>query len=365
MTYALAWVSDATHYAFYFLIALGILIFVHEFGHFLVARRLGVGVTKFSFGFGPKIFGVTRGETEYLVSAIPLGGYVKLVGENEGEEIPPALAQRSFHDKPVWVRMAVVGAGPAGNLLFAVLVFWVVFLIGVPTLTTRVGEVVAGSPAERAGIRAQDLVVRIGDREVSTWDDLALGIRGSGAGRELPLTVRRDGKEIRIVVVPEVAEGRSAFGESTAEPKIGIISGREVVTRRYDPASALVRGVGETGRLISLTAQAVVKLVLRVIPADTVGGPLLIAQIAGDQARQGVSPFVHLLGLLSVNLGILNLLPIPILDGGHLLFFTIEGLRRKPLSPQARALAQQVGLAVILMLTALVFYNDITRLIAR
>jgi len=347
-----------------FLIVLGILIFVHEFGHFLVARRLGVGVTKFSFGFGPKLAGIKRGDTEYLVSAIPLGGYVKLVGENDTEEVPAEERDKAFYGKPVWVKMAIVSAGPIANLVFAFLVFWVVFQSGVPALTPKIGEVLPDTPAARAGIRAGDVVVRIGGKGITTWEELAAGIRETGAGKDMGMTIRRGEEEIRVTVTPEIREGRSVFGERVDGPKIGVVASKDVIKRKMNPVAATVRALRETGRIVSLTVLTVVKLVMRVLPSDTLGGPILIAQIAGDQARQGISPFAYFLGLLSVNLGILNLLPIPILDGGHLLFFSIEALRRKPLSPQARAMAQQVGLAVILMLTALVFYNDIARLIA-
>jgi regulator of sigma E protease len=347
-----------------FLIVLGILIFVHEFGHFIVARWLGVGVTKFSFGFGPKLAGVTRGETEYLISAIPLGGYVKLVGENDEEEVSPEERDKAFYGKPVRVKMAIVSAGPIANLVFAFLVFWVVFQGGVPALTPKIGDVMPDTPAARAGIEAGDLVVRIGGQEITTWEELAAGIRESGAGKELAMTVRRGEREIQVTVTPEIREGLSIFGERIDGPKIGVVASKEIIQRKISPVAAIGRAAQETWRIISLTVLTVVKLVMRVLPSDTLGGPILIAQIAGDQARQGISPFVYVLGLLSVNLGILNLLPIPILDGGHLVFFSIEALRRKPLSPQARMMAQQVGLAVILMLTALVFYNDIARLIA-
>ncbi|UCD47926.1 MAG: RIP metalloprotease RseP [Deltaproteobacteria bacterium] len=347
-----------------FIVVLGILIFVHEFGHFVVARRLGVGVTKFSLGFGPKLAGFTRGGTEYIISAIPLGGYVKLVGENEAEEVPPEERERAFSHKPVWVKMAVVGAGPVANLGFAFLVFWLLFLSGVPALTPKIGDVLPDTPAARAGLEAGDLIVRVGEKEITTWEELAAGIGKSGAGKGLPLTVRRGEKEFRVEVTPETREGRTIFGEKTEGPKIGVVASNEVIHRKVNPVAAIGRAAGETWRIIRLTVLTVVKLVMRVIPSDNLGGPILIAQMAGDQAKEGISPFAYFLGLLSVNLGILNLLPIPILDGGHLLFFSIEALRRKPLSPEARVMAQQVGLAVILMLTALVFYNDIARLIA-
>lgn len=348
-----------------FIVVLGILIFVHEFGHFIVARKLGVGVTKFSFGFGPKLFGFQRGETEYLLSAVPLGGYVKLVGESEGEDVPPEQLERSFQQKPVWVKMAIVAAGPLGNLVFAILVFWVVFLGGVPSLTTRIGDIAPDTPAARAGLRKGDVVLQIDGATVATWEDLAMKIRAGAPGKPIRITVKRDGAETTILVAPEMREGRTVFGEKVSEPKIGIVAGQEVVYQRIGPVDALLRAGQETGKLIYLTVMTVVKLVTRVLPSETLGGPLLIAQIAGDQARQGISPFAYFLGLLSVNLGILNLLPIPILDGGHLLFFSVEGLMRKPISPQVRTLAHQVGLALILTLTALVFYNDIARLLSR
>jgi regulator of sigma E protease len=348
-----------------FILVLGILIFVHEFGHFIVARKLGVGVTKFSFGFGPKIAGFRRGDTEYLLSAVPLGGYVKLVGESEGEEVSPEQLACSFQRKPIWVKMAIVAAGPLGNLVFAVLVFWFVFLGGVPSLTTRIGEIAPDSPAARAGLLKGDVVVRIGGETVTTWEDLAAKIRAGSPASPLRFTVKRDGTETTIPVAPEMREGRSVFGEKISEPKIGIVAAKEVVYRRIGPGAAFLRAGQETGKLIYLTVMTVVKLVTRVLPSETLGGPILIAQMAGDQARQGITPFFYFLGLLSVNLGILNLLPIPILDGGHLLFFSVEGLMRKPISPQVRTLAHQVGLALILTLTALVFYNDIVRILSR
>ena len=444
----------AAVYLFSFLIALCILIFVHEFGHFIVARVLGVGVTKFSFGFGPKLVGIKRGETEYLVSAIPLGGYVKLVGESEGEEIPPEQAERSFWKKPVRVKMAVVFAGPLGNLVFAVLVFWAVFLWGIQVITARidvapgspaaaaglesgdvvtdvggvpvaswedmdgrirkgaadvpivvtvrrgtdtiaatvipksmearnefgqtvretgigvqplvpprVSEVIAGMPAARAGLVKGDVIRRIGSEPVATWEELASRIRKAKAGEPLVLVVARGDKEFQVSVVPEMQEGKGPGGEKVREARIGIAPAPETAIQPLSPIGAFVKAGEKTWYLVSLTVEVVVKLITRVVPAKSLGGPILIAQIAGAQAQQGLYDFAMFLGLLSVNLGILNLLPIPILDGGHILFFAIEGVIRKPLSLQARAMAQQVGLALILMLVALVFYNDIARLI--
>ena len=270
-----------------FIVVLGILIFVHEFGHFIVARKLGVGVTKFSFGFGPKLAGFQRGETEYLLSAVPLGGYVKLVGESEGEEVPPEQLARSFQRKPTWVKMAIVAAGPLGNLVFAILVFWVVFLGGVPSLTTRIGDIAPDTPASRAGLLKGDVVLRIDGATVATWEDLAAKIRTGNSGRPLRITVKRDGSETTIPVAPEMREGRTVFGEKVSEPKIGIVAGQEVVYRKIGPGAAFVRAGQETGKLIYLTVMTVVKLVTRVLPSETLGGRSSSRRSRGTRRARG------------------------------------------------------------------------------
>ena len=354
-------------YLLSFIVVLGILVLVHEFGHFIAARKLGVGVTKFAIGFGPKLFGVKRGETEYLVCAIPLGGYVNLVGDEgdgDAEEVSPELAARSFNDKPIWVKISIIAAGPVCNLIFAVLVFWFVFLGGIPALSPQIGQVLPDSPAARAGLLQGDVIVRIDGKQIYDWEKLSALIRSGSPDKPLVFTITRDGAEMTISVVPEMRESQTIFGEKVLEPKIGIASGSEVIRRQTTVWSAFLQGFRETGKLIHLTGMTVVKLITRVLPSNTLGGPILIAQIAGEQARQGASSFMYFLGLLSVNLGILNLLPIPILDGGQILFFAIEGALGRKLSTQFRGVAQRVGLALILMLTALVFYNDIARLLA-
>lgn len=440
-------------YVLSFLVALGILIFVHEFGHFIVARKLGIGVLKFSFGFGPKLFGVTRGETEYLVSAIPFGGYVKMIGEGDADEVSPEDRARSFHHKPVWVRMAVVVAGPLGNLLFAVFAFWIFFIVGAPALTARVsvdpggpaekagiasgdrvvavdkapvedydgldsairkagigkpvvltverdgarrevtvttvpeetrnvfgepdrapgvgigpvalpriGDVVPGSPAAKAGLKKDDLVLSIDNAAIATWTDLSAKIRTGSADRPMKFTVRRGGAELSLDVTPRLEEGTAPDGKKTRDPKVGIVGSPDTVVRKAGPIEAVALAFRRVWELIVLTVMVVVKLIARTVPAKTLGGPILIAQMAGDQARLGLGQFANFLGLLSVNLGILNLLPVPVLDGGHLLFFSIEGILGRPLSERTRGIAQQVGLALLLMLMALVFYNDLARL---
>jgi regulator of sigma E protease len=302
-----------------------------------------------------------------MLCAIPLGGYVNLVGGegNEEEAVPPELEERSFTSKPVWVKMAVIAAGSAGNLVFAVLAFWFVFLGGVPMHSPKIGQVLADSPAARAGLLQGDTVVQIDGRQIENWDELAALIRAGSPDAPLVFTVVRDSSEITVSVTPEIKEGHTIFGEKVLEPKVGIASGSEIIYRKTNVLSAGWQALRETGRLIYLTGLTVVKLVTRVLPSNTLGGPILIAEMAGNTARQGAPTFIYFLGLLSVNLGVLNLLPIPILDGGHIVLFAIEAAMGRSISLRIRELVQRAGLVLILMLTALVFYNDIVRLLSR
>lgn len=342
------------------IVVLGVLIFVHELGHFIFAKLMGVGVEKFSLGFGPKLVGRKVGETEYLISAFPLGGYVKMVGENGEGELSEKEKARSFAAKPPQQRMLIVAAGPAFNLLFAYLVFILVFMLGVPSVTSRIGEVIRDKPAARAGLRAGDLVTAINGKPVARWDDLARAIAES-KGTPVALTVRRDGTILDFRVVPEVSSVKNVLGETVTLPVIGVVAGEEVVIDRFGPLDALQKGSVQTWNVIRLTVVSLVKIVERVIPLETIGGPIMIAKMAAKQAEAGGISFLAFMALLSVNLGVLNLLPIPILDGGHLLFYAWELVFRKPVSTKSREIAQQIGLIILLGLMVLAFYNDIAR----
>jgi len=344
------------------IVVLGVLIFVHELGHFLVAKWGGVGVEKFSLGFGPKLVGFRRGETEYLISAFPLGGYVKMVGESDEQELSPEEQRKSFLGKPPLLRIAIVAAGPLSNLLFAWFLVILVHLIGLPSVTPRIGEVLPGKPADRAGIRKGDIVRAIDGVPVERWEDIAALISRS-EGKMIQLRVARGDGEITVSLVPEMREGKNLFGEPVRHPVIGIVSGREVVTERFPLHRAIVRGTDKTVEIIRVTILSLVKLIERVIPLDTVGGPIMIAKMAGEQAQQGGVSFLLFMALLSINLGILNLLPVPVLDGGHLFFYSWEVIFRKPVSMRAREIAQQVGLFLLISLMILAFYNDIMRYI--
>lgn len=348
-----------------FLIVLGILIFVHEFGHFSVAKLCGVRVLKFSLGFGPTLVGKKIGETEYVISALPLGGYVKMFGENPDEqEVPDEEKAVAYVHKTALQRFMIVFAGPLSNLLFPVILFFLLFLIaGVPSSvnTAKVGAVAENSPAALAGVMPQDVVVAINGTPVLEWHDLQDAVSGS-KGNELQVTVQRDDGLHELQVTPQMDDARNIFGEVVERRyMVGIAKADEIIYKRRGPVSTFKEACLQTWFFVSVTVRGFVKLVERVVPASEIGGPILIAQMAGEQMRAGWIRFAFFMGLLSVNLGILNLLPVPVLDGGHLVFITIEAIRRKPLTERAQIIAQQIGLALLCSLMVFAFYNDITR----
>lgn len=348
-------------------LVLSVLVLVHELGHFLVARRAGVGVEKFSIGFGPRVWGVKRGETEYLIAAIPLGGYVKMVGERGDEDeaepaAPPPDPAKSFERKSVWARMLIVAAGPVFNFLFAICVFYFVFLVGVPVLLTTIGAVQPDFPAAAAGLRPGDTVVAIDGRSVETWDDITSVIHAS-AGVERVFTVRRgaEAEPLTFRITPKSSPSTTIFGEATSVGLVGIAPGDKTTTKRFGPVDALVLAVERTGDITRLTLVSIVKIFQGTVPANTIGGPIMIAQMAGQQAQLGVMNLVFFTAFLSIGLGLFNLFPIPVLDGGQIWFFAIEAIRGRPLSRRVREITQQVGLVLLLLLMVFVFYNDITR----
>ncbi len=343
------------------IILLGLLVFVHELGHFLLARRYGIGVEKFSLGFGPKLFGRKRGDTEYLISAIPLGGYVKLMGEDPKDtEVDP---KKSFALRPVRERLVVVLAGPAFNVFFAVLVFWVIYMAGVPVLRATVGEVIPESPAALAGFQPNDRIVTIDEQPIEEWDQL-VSLVGVSEGRPLQMTVLRGGETVELQVTPALRKAQNLFNEEIERPMIGIQNlGTDFFLRRVDPLTALGRGFTQSGNIVSLTAVSVWKIVRGDLPArESLGGPILIVQMAGQQFRRGVMNYAFFAALISLNLAILNLLPIPVLDGGHIFFFLLEAGIGRPVSLRKREIAQQVGLFLIILLMVFAFYNDVARI---
>jgi regulator of sigma E protease len=340
-------------------IGLGLLIVFHEFGHFLFAKLSGVGVLTFSVGFGPKIWVKKVGETEYALSAFPLGGYVKMVGEDPDEQVSPQDVEKSFAHKGLIKRIAIVVAGPGFNLLLAVLLLMGVFTFyGVPVMSTQVSGVEKDSPAERAGIQKGDRIVAIDGVPVNEWEQLSNRIKGSG-GKPLQVQVRRGTETVDIRVQPKQKEGRTIFGERKDDWIIGI--GSQVSIEKRNPGLAVVRAFYQTYDYSKLTLLAFYKMILGDVSPRNIGGPILIAQMAGQQAQEGLGSFLAFLAVLSINLGVLNLLPVPVLDGGHLLFFLVEAVIRKPVSVRYREMAQQVGICLLALLMVYAFYNDIVR----
>ncbi|HET8580044.1 MAG TPA: RIP metalloprotease RseP [Nitrospiraceae bacterium] len=444
--------------AWWFLVMIGILVSFHELGHFLAARSVGVRVLKFSLGFGPKLIGRRIGETEYLVSAVPLGGYVKLFGEEEADALTPEDKRRSFAHQRLLSKMFIVAAGPGFNFLLAYLIFTGSLAIGfplfVPTfrdLTPDVEALLPGSPADQAGIKVGDRIIRVNERDISTRSELLDAVQKSN-GKQLTLDVRRDGQIKTILVTPQPTtfheggnevvtyrigtedpppvitavmsgspamvaglkegdrvvsiEGRDIqtwsqmtglVKESPNRPlrfevmrdgqrvsltvtptvekvvingkplevgKIGISgpTGRSII-RAPSPLLAAFHGIQATWGWTELTVVGIYKMVAGEISSRNIGGPLTIANVSAEAAAQGASYYVFLIAVLSINLGVLNLLPIPILDGGHLLFFAIEAILRRPLGERQREIAQQVGLLLLVGIMVFAFWNDIERVI--
>ncbi len=342
-------------------IVLGILVFAHELGHFLLAKQLGVGVLTFSLGFGPRLLGRKIGETQYQISAFPLGGYVKLIGENPEEPVSEEDLPRSFSAQPIWKRTLIISAGPFFNFFLAIVLFSMVNLWGIPYSLPKVGEVSPGLPAEQAGIKKGDLILSIDGEKVSNWEDLSRIIRNS-KGKELTLEVKRNGDQHVVKVTPQPSKTKNLFGEEIHAYLIGVTHSGEFLIRKVNPLVALGNGFSQTWQGIKLTVVGIVKLIQRVIPAKTIGGPILIAQLAGEQARRGLLSLIIFMAILSINLGVINLIPIPILDGGHFLFLGLEAILRRPVSIKKMEIAQQVGLILIILLMLFAFYNDLIRI---
>jgi len=343
-------------------VAFGVLVFLHELGHFLVAKKAGVGVVTFSIGFGPKVLIRRYGETEYCVSAFPLGGYVKMVGEDPREDVSTADRDRSFAHQSLASRVAIVAAGPGANFLLAMIVFLFVFtFFGVPYRTAEIGGVQPDSPAAGAGLQAGDRIVMVAERPIRSWDELSGEVRAS-QGRAMDLGVVRGDREFTVTLSPKRGETQNILGEPEETWLIGIQSAGTVEVERGNPLTAGWLAVSRTVEISLLTVEVLVKMVVGRVDSANLGGPLMIAQMAGEQAQRGLADYLFLVALLSINLGVLNLLPIPMLDGGHLLFFVIEAVRGSPLEARQRERAHQMGLLVLLFVMIYAFYNDLARI---
>lgn len=425
-----------------FIIVLGVLIFIHELGHFLVAKYSGVGVEKFSLGFGPKLFGVKKGETEYRLSLLPLGGYVKMVGESPGETISDEDRLRSFNHQPVLNRAAIVAAGPIMNLVLAAVLLPLIFMIGIqlPAYLEQpviVGFVAPGEAADKAGIKTGDAIATMDGHPIHDWEEF-LEEFALNPGKRMKAGVVREGKLLHLDIVPDtsektgvgyggvyppmkpligdVSEGYPAkaagitagdlivsvdgkplihwaelediihksgekkvfvvdragetltfevtpkFNEDANVFLVGIARKEDYITRKYGLIDSIVKGY-DAGEEMTERLYLVVKgLVAGQYSLKTLGGPIMIAQVAGKAAETGLAEVLSLMAFLSLQLGIINLFPIPVLDGGHIMFFGLEAIKGKPLSERFMAICQQVGIALLIGLMVLVTYNDILRI---
>ncbi|WP_135466997.1 RIP metalloprotease RseP [Crenalkalicoccus roseus] len=345
-----------------FAIVLGVLVFVHEMGHYLAARWRGVHVDAFSIGFGrPLLRWADRRGTEWRLGWIPLGGYVKLHGQEAPEDAPEEVRARwrsgqTFHEKPVGSRALIVAAGPAANFLLAALLFAGIFAtVGQPVGTTTISAVVEGSAAAQAGLRPGDEILALDGQRVSRFDQVQRHVQPR-AGQVVELRVRRDGQELTIAAVPAAREA--------PQGTVGMlgIQGGAARFERLDPFSALVAGTVQTADFTWQTLVAVGEMLTGARSTADLGGPIRIAEVSGEAASLGLLPLVNLMALLSISLGLLNLFPIPLLDGGHLLFYAAEAIRGRPLPPRALEYGFRAGFALLVALFIFVSWNDIMRL---
>jgi regulator of sigma E protease len=364
-------------YAIPFLFVLTIVVFFHELGHFLVARWAGVKVLTFSLGFGPELVGFNdRHGTRWKISAIPLGGYVKFFGDDTEASTPSAetLASMtdeeragSFHHKKVGPRAAIVAAGPIANFLLAIVIFTCLFtFFGKPSTSARVDKIEANSAAAAAGFQVGDIVTAIDGDKIESFSDMQRVV-GTQAGTQLKFTVKRGDSTVQLVGTPQLREVKDPFGNAHKLGVLGITrqtAAGDVVTERVDPATALWLAVKETWFVVDRTLAYIGGVFTGREAADQVGGPLRIAQISGQVATIGMAALIHLAAVLSISIGLLNLFPVPLLDGGHLLFYAVEAVRGRPLSERAQEMGFRIGLGLVLMLMVFATYNDILHLAA-
>jgi regulator of sigma E protease len=286
-----------------------------------------------------------------------------LIGENPEEEVKEEDRDRSFSTQPIWKRILIISAGPFFNFFLAVVLFSCINLFGIPFLTSKVGGVSSGFPAERAGLKKGDVILSIDGEGVTKWDELSETIRNS-KGKDLLIKLKRGGEILEIKITPKLSIQKNLFGEEAQTYVIGITPADEIVIQKVGPLDAMGKGLFQTWFGIKLTVVTIIKLIERVIPAKTIGGPILIAQLAGEQAKRGLLSLVLFMAILSINLGVINLFPIPILDGGHFLFLGLEAVLRRPISIKKMEIAQQIGLIFIILLMLFAFYNDLLRIIS-
>jgi regulator of sigma E protease len=355
-------------YVIVFLAILTVVVFVHEMGHFLVARWNGVQVDVFSIGFGPELFGRTaKSGTRWKVSLLPLGGYIRMFGDADaastptrGADFTPEQREVAFQCKKVYQRAAIVVAGPLANLIFGVVVLAIMFMVyGQPRTAPIVGQVQSGSAAAEAGLQPGDRVVGANGEAVDRFQDLQR-IISLTVGEPVALDILRDGQRLQVVAHPRPTEVKDAFGNVHKTPVLGVIADQkasEII--HHGPVSALWAAVQQTSEMVSSTLKGVGQMLTGARKPDELSGPIGIAKATGEAAQFGISGIVSMAILLSINLGLLNLFPVPLLDGGHLLFYGVEALRGRPLGPRVQEYGFRIGLFLVFALMVLATRNDL------
>jgi len=366
----MALLTGGIGYLIPFLFVLTVLVFVHELGHYLVARRNGVRVETFSIGFGPELFGWNdRAGTRWKVSAVPLGGYVKMFGDADPASMPgehlrdmtEAEKAVSFHHKRLWQRAAIVSAGPIANFVMAVLLLTVVIVVrGQPFSPPDVGQVLPGSAAEAAGIKPGDVIAAIDGQPIDRFETIQRIVE-TNTGTPLELTVKRGDRELTLRATPKLVTETDRLGFTHQIARLGI--GRKGVDFiRHSPVTAMWYAADEAWYQTEVTLKAVWQMILGLRSSDELSGPFGILQLSGAVAQEGIIPLLGFAAMLSINLGLINLFPIPVLDGGHLLFYALEAIRGKPLSQRAQEYGFRFGLALVLMLMVFATWNDLVRI---
>ncbi|MDD5079481.1 MAG: RIP metalloprotease RseP [Candidatus Omnitrophica bacterium] len=343
-----------------FIAILSVLVMVHEFGHFIAARKAGVRVETFSLGFGPKLASYKGKQTEYMVCAVPLGGYVKLAGDNLDEYKGKA---DEYLSKPVSRRFWIIFAGPALNYLLGILFFWVIFAAGYPSLTAKVGGLLDGMGAQQAGIQIGDKIIAVEGTKVTLWEELQKSIQAQKSQESIEVTVLRQDKEYKFQVKIQNNELSDILGQKRSVGLIGIKPKMdESIKVRYGLFRSLPKAVEKTGELTVLTYKAFwLMLTQKISMKDSVTGPLGMFFVTSEVAKLGVVAVMNFMALLSISLGIFNLLPLPALDGGHLVLLGLEKARGRYLSKRSENIFNQVGFSFIILLAALVFVNDLVK----
>ena len=341
-----------------FAFVMGLLVFAHEMGHFLVAKKSGMAVPTFSIGFGPKIWGFTYRETFFKVSAIPFGGYVEVLGEKPGEAVPPEMEHKTFRSKSPAVKFIFAFAGPAFNAIFAFLLFMGIFMKGAPMISSKIGNVAPESPAARANLLPGDIISGVNGENVSTWYQINRIFGSNKNGNAIRLEINRDGNLYATTIVPERGEVVNEFGEIVTGWKIGIFHADEKGLLKIGFIGAARESVIRCRYVVVIVGASIKRLVLRKMPIESLGGPMKIASVAGDAARAGFLSLLSIAAILSINMAVFNFLPIPVLDGGHLLFSIIEAFRGRPLGLSAYRFLNVIGASFLVILTVTVIYND-------